>query len=174
MLGAKGLDEPKDTLRHDRKGLLTKAREQDAVDSVFDITLGPCPERDGRATVFGIVLEGMDVLGQVASVPVYTMEAAGGQQPEALDTIFVQQVRVCSAPSVCYVHRLEVKLPPTTSTIYTPSFTCKKETSHLPHDLHPHRLSNPEKALFKRGQELRGRAGGGPAGLLPEAGRDRR
>lgn len=76
------------------QGLLTKAREQDAVDSVFDMTLGPTPERDGRATVFGIVLEGLDVLSEVSAVPVYTMEAAGGQQPEALDSIFVQQKKL--------------------------------------------------------------------------------
>jgi len=88
------LDEPKPGLGHDRKGLLTKAREQDAVDPVFDITLGPTPERDGRASVFGIVLEGMEALDEVAAVPVYTMEAAGGPQPEALDDIFVQQKKL--------------------------------------------------------------------------------
>ena len=90
VLGAQGLDEPKPTLRHDRKGLLTKAREQDAVDPVFDITLGPTPERDGRATVFGIVLEGMEALDEVGATPVYTMEAAG-PQPEALDRVFAEQ-----------------------------------------------------------------------------------
>jgi hypothetical protein len=89
VLEGQGLDEPK--LRHDRKGLLTK--EQDAVDPLFDITLGPTPEKDGRATVFGIVLEGQEALDEVAAVPVYTMEAAGAQ-PEALDNIFVQQKKL--------------------------------------------------------------------------------
>ncbi len=94
LLGAKGMDEPKLSLKHDRRGLLTKGSQQDAIDSIFEITLGPQPALDnGDSIVFGQVLEGQEVLDAIEAVPIYTYESAG-EQPEALNNIFANQKKL--------------------------------------------------------------------------------
>lgn len=69
LLGAKGMDEPTLALKHDRRGLLTKSSTQDAVDPVFEMTLGPQPALDnGDSIVFGILLEGQEALDAMEKV----------------------------------------------------------------------------------------------------------
>lgn len=94
VLGSRGIDEPKLNLKHDRRGLLTKSSSQDAIDSQFDITLGPLPALDnGDSLVFGVVLEGQAALDAIENVPIYTYESTG-DQPEALNELFSQQKKL--------------------------------------------------------------------------------
>lgn len=71
-------------LEHSRPGVVSLClSENDDEDDIkldpeyhnveFLITTGPgpCPELDGRNIVFGTVLEGMDVVREIASVPTY-------------------------------------------------------------------------------------------------------
>lgn len=61
---------------HDRKGLLTRRQLYDGPE--FGITLGSAPLLDGFHVVFGRVLDGLDVIDSVASIPTYSYKAASG------------------------------------------------------------------------------------------------
>jgi peptidyl-prolyl cis-trans isomerase A (cyclophilin A) len=63
-------DELDDALRHDRPGRVTMASEgPDRNGSRFMITVAPAPWMDRRHTIFGEVVEGMDVATHISNLP---------------------------------------------------------------------------------------------------------
>ena len=87
--GYRFADEFVDSLKHDRKGVLSMANAGPKTNgSQFFITHAPTPWLDGRHTVFGEVARGLEVVDSIAGVPV----SENGNKP--VDPVIMEKVEI--------------------------------------------------------------------------------
>ena len=86
--GYRFADEFHPSLRHDRPGKLSMANSGPNTNgSQFFVTLGPTPHLDGRHSVFGEVVEGLDVVQRIGKVQT-------GRQDRPLQDVVMTKVTI--------------------------------------------------------------------------------
>jgi peptidylprolyl isomerase len=92
--GYKINDEILRTLKHDREGRLSMANSgPNTAGSQFFVTLAPVSQLDGRYTIFGQVIDGMEVVRSIGKVPV-EIPKGGREKSHPIKPVILKKVTI--------------------------------------------------------------------------------